>query len=84
MKTSIEALRDLKYMSASGVDLPYLFVQCGFQINALYYMVQHHYTVKPPKRDCTGDKMFGPCREVGSISEVFLQIHCNPPHNDRA
>ena len=22
-----------------------------------------------------GDRMFGPCREVGSISEFFLQIH---------
>ena len=31
----------------------------------------------------TGNWMFGPCREVGRISEVFLQIHCvsyNPPH----
>ena len=33
-------------------------------------------TVKPPKRDCIGDRMFGPCREVGSISEVSLQIYC--------
>ena len=33
-------------------------------------------TVKPPRRDHIGDGMLGPCREVGPISEVFLQIHC--------
>ena len=44
------------------------------------------YTVKPPKRDRIGDAMFGPCREVGPISEVFFIVyhHCIPPHNDRA
>ena len=26
--------------------------------------------------DHIGDRMFGPCREFGPISEVFLQIHC--------
>ena len=33
-------------------------------------------TVKPPKRDHIGDQTFGPCGEVGPISEVFLQIYC--------
>ena len=32
--------------------------------------------VKYPKRDCIWDRMFGPCREVGPILEVFTQIHC--------
>ena len=40
--------------------------------------------LKPPKRDRIGDWMFGPCREVGVISEVFIVCHYNPPHNDRA
>ena len=30
------------------------------------------YTVKPPRRDRIGDGMFGPCREVGPISEVLF------------
>ena len=29
-------------------------------------------TVKPPRRDRIGDGMFGPCREVGPISEVLF------------
>ena len=33
-------------------------------------------TVKPPRRHHIGDWMFGPCKVVGPISEVFLQIHC--------
>ena len=28
--------------------------------------------------------MFGPCRNVGPISEEFIVCHYNPPHNDRA
>ena len=43
-------------------------------------------TVKPPRRDRIGDGMFGPCREVGPISEVsfkFIVCHRNPLHNDR-
>ena len=28
--------------------------------------------MKPPKRDCIGDWMFGPCREVGPISSVAI------------
>ena len=45
----------------------------------------NRYTVKPPKSDRIGDWKFGPCREAGPISEVYLQIYCmslnNPPHN---
>ena len=28
--------------------------------------------MKPPRRDRIGDGMFGPCREVGPISEVLF------------
>ena len=33
-------------------------------------------TVKPLRRHHIGDWMFGPCKDVGPISEVFLQIYC--------
>ena len=39
------------------------------------YDGQVNTTVKAPKRDHIGGQMFGPCREVGPISEVFLQIY---------
>ena len=57
------------------ISLIYLF-NAASKSTLYVYMVQHHYTVKPQKRDHTGDQMFGPCREAGPISEVFLQIHC--------
>ena len=28
--------------------------------------------MKPPRRDRNGDGMFGPCRQVGPISEVLF------------
>ena len=45
-------------------------------------MCEHGTTVEPPKRDRIGDWMFGPFREVGPISEVFLVCRYNPPHTE--
>ena len=41
-------------------------------LDVLIYIYIYIYTVKPPRRDRIGDGMFGPCREVGPISEVLF------------
>ena len=55
-------------------------IHCANLVEEIMLLYRHQIwfvcTAKPPKRDRIGDRMFGLCREVGPISEVFLQIYC--------
>ena len=74
------------------VSVPLIHEKSGivlklWHVNANSVDIMRLNTVKPLRRDRIGDGMFGPCREIGPISEVsfkFIVCHYNPPHNDRA
>ena len=55
--------------------IPYIILIKGVVIRTIHNIIlvtEKPFTVKPPRRDRIGDGMFGPCREVGPISEVLF------------